>query len=707
MNYFSMAKRDNNPKRNFIIINKFQSKHFPSDPKETINKFSALGKSVKKYVSASDGEKCLVIGFAETAVAVGAFIARELGEKCLFLSTTREKIPSHFPALKFEEAHSHAAEHWLCLAKSELFSHLKTVVIADDEFTTGKTAVNLAKALRNYLPKDCEIIAAAFVSSKESRERFSENMIKLVSERDFSEITQNDFPEKFGFDEKITPVKPDLEINENSVFDFRNGVLCGDFFEEQEKMLDDILSKIGSISGTVHIIGTEENCVLPILIGERLAAEGAAVTVQGATRSPMLPSDRADYPIKSRTKLKSLYDENRTVFLYNSSACDTAIVLTDAENPSDKAVCELCGASLGKRIIFIRQKNCTVPTSLKSEDCRLLLKNITGKIKPLDAKERGALIKSGVHYCELLPAEYEPSDEYIAQYEQGLERWSKITARAVAAVAERIYSEKGEKAVIVSLARAGTPIGALIVRYIRKKYGINFAHYSVSIIRGRGIDRNALRYILARHSPEKIQFVDGWTGKGAINKQLKEALFDFCGISDELAVLADPAGVCSICGTHEDIFIPCSCLNSVVSGLFSRTVLREDLIGEYDFHGAAFFEELKNTDRTYEFIDRIEREMNYTEKAALPKNIKPFQGLDETKKIAEEFGVTDLNLVKPGIGETTRVLLRRIPKIVLINEKNSVYTAHIEQLAREKNVPVTEYPLKCYRAVGIIEGGEN
>lgn len=60
-------------------------------------------------------------------------------------------------------------------------------------------------------------------------------------------------------------------------------------------------------------------------------------------------------------------------------------------------------------------------------------------------------------------------------------------------------------------------------------------HYSVSIIRDRGIDRNAINYILNKHRAECIQFVDGWIGKGAIFRELKKELEAFEGIQDSLA----------------------------------------------------------------------------------------------------------------------------------------------------------------------------
>ncbi len=688
---FSFAKRENNSKRDFIIINRFQSKHYPADPARTAAEFSALGRELRETVG---GERAAVIGFAETAVAVGAFIARELD--CYYVSTTREELPDCFESIVTEESHSHAALHRLRVNR-DILSRSERIIIADDEFTTGSTAIKLAEKLREYFP-DCRFTAAAFIASEEAVENFRRNGIECVAAKRFS-VSDTVFPEKFLPDRVIIPRKPDEEIYLNAVYDLRLGVNIGEYFAECESLCERLAERLG-LSGNIAVIGTEELCVPPVVLGKILADRGCDVRVQGVTRSPMLPSDEGDYAVRSRAALKSLYDPQRRVFVYNVGNADVSVLITDAEAPDESAVDMLCGA-LGGRVILVRWRGRKMPASLRDEDGRLLLKDVTGKIKPLSAKEREPLIQSGTHYSELLPAEYEPSAEYIKQYERGLSEWSEKTARAVQTVAERIYAEKPHAA-IVSLARAGTPVGALIVRYLRRKYGASLAHYSISIIRGRGIDKNALRYILARHAPEDIQFVDGWTGKGAITRQLREALKDYPEVDARPAVLADPAGLCDICGTREDIFIPCACLNAVVSGLFSRTVLRDDIIFEGDFHGAAYFPELAAKDRTYEFINAVESKMGY-DKADVPEIAEYGCGLRETEEIAAGFGVSDINLVKPGIGETTRVLLRRIPRVVLVREKGSPITAHIEELAAEKGVEVREYPLKCYHACGIIK----
>lgn len=214
-----------------------------------------------------------------------------------------------------------------------------------------------------------------------------------------------------------------------------------------------------------------------------------------------------------------------------------------------------------------------------------------------------------------------------------------------------------------------------------------------------------MNYIIQRHNPQGIQFVDGWTGKGAIRNVLTEALKDYPQVSCDLAVLSDSAFAAEKCGTHEDFLIASSCLNSTVSGLLSRTFLRSDIIGKNDFHGSAFYSELAEKDVTYQFIDRIEQEFDFDKNYNNTYcNEITFSGLAEAEKIRREFEIKSINFVKPGIGETTRVLLRRIPWKILVHSLNDEKNlGHIYRLAMEKGVEVVEYPFKHYKACGLIK----
>ena len=272
-------------------------------------------------------------------------------------------------------------------------------------------------------------------------------------------------------------------------------------------------------------------------------------------------------------------------------------------------------------------------STYQSQDVTILLKDITGLVSPLGTREREERIQRGVHYSEMLPLEYEPSPAYLAAYHDALDRYAPLTAEAVARTAEQIWAAKGERCVLVSLARAGTPIGILLRRYLRGRYGADIPHYTISIIRGRGIDRNAMAYLLGRHAPGDLQFVDGWTGKGAIQRQLDAAMTDYPGVSPGLTVLSDPANVAAICGTHDDFLIASSCLNSTVSGLLSRTFLRSDIIGPTDFHGAAFYRELMDQDLTYQFIDAIQAHFPRSASSAPPPRRSGRTGLEEVRQI--------------------------------------------------------------------------
>lgn len=344
-------------------------------------------------------------------------------------------------------------------------------------------------------------------------------------------------------------------------------------------------------------------------------------------------------------------------------------------------------------------------TSYKKDDVEILLKNINGLVAPEDVVEREKRIQEGGHYSEMLPIEYKPSDEYMNMYKMSLVDYGVDVAVAVAVVSEKILKKRGENVILVSLARAGIPAGILIKRYIKKFFNIDIGHYAISIIRYRGIDRIAIEHILKQHKAEDILFVDGWIGKGAILNQLREAMLDYPAISPELAVIADPAHLVELSGTYDDILIPSSCLNCTVSGLISRTFLRSDIILENDFHGALYYKDMENEDVSYDFIDSIEKHFDIA-KTKITDIKLPLgdTGVDEVKKIALEFGISNINYIKPSIGETTRVLLRRVPWKVLINEdyRGDSTIQHILKLAEEKGVEIVYYPLKCYKACGLI-----
>lgn len=365
--------------------------------------------------------------------------------------------------------------------------------------------------------------------------------------------------------------------------------------------------------------------------------------------------------------------------------------------------------------IIQRENNMKEFSTYKKDDVIFLLKDISDMIVEEDNMTREKKIQSGTHYSEMIPIEYQVSDEYLNLYRTKLKENKEKLAFAIGVMSEKILKRHDENVVLVSLARAGTPIGILAKRYIKQRYNLDLPHYTISIIRDRGIDINAIKYIINKHKDSsKIQFIDGWTGKGTIANELKKACDELEGIfnmkfDSSLAVLADPCGYSNVYGIREDFLIPSACLNSTVSGLVSRTVLRDDLIGKDDFHGAKFYKELKYVDESNNYLDTI---------SACFKN--EYQNIDETmknwtediitkvgncdvKNIKQKYDIEDINFIKPGVGETTRVLLRRIPYKILVDDLNNKKLKHILILAKEKNVEVEEFDFKAYSCCGIIK----
>lgn len=356
--------------------------------------------------------------------------------------------------------------------------------------------------------------------------------------------------------------------------------------------------------------------------------------------------------------------------------------------------------------------------SYSKEDVMFLFRDLTHVTLEKSTEEREMSIQSGkMHYSEMLPREFQPNETYMALYEEILEQNAEKVANFVTIVAEKIAAYRGvEQLILVSLARGGTPVGILLKRYFQQFYGVNVPHYSISIIRDRGIDETALHYILQQHPHAKLQFVDGWTGKGAITKELDKSITYWNQrkgpkLDAYIAVLADPGHCAHFYGTQEDFLIPSACLNSTVSGLVSRTVLNEAIIETGDFHGAKYYRELEKYDVSNAFIETIvayysKELMRHGKEASRNEPIlaiPTWQGLESIEDIKVRFDIRSINHIKPGVGETTRVLLRRVPWKILVNPNAQQSLAHIYLLAEQLGVELENYPDMPYACCGIIK----
>ena len=352
--------------------------------------------------------------------------------------------------------------------------------------------------------------------------------------------------------------------------------------------------------------------------------------------------------------------------------------------------------------------------SYRSDDVQFLLKPITLPDTPIELKE--TLIQSGQkHYSEMLTRESVPSDDYLTLFNQAMRTNKRRVAHDVILLAHRIYETRSNGITLISLARAGTPIGVLLKHVLKRYFNIEAEHYSISIIRDIGIDQNALRHLLQSHSPETFVFIDGWTGKGSIAEELASSLQDFTNsdginIPAELYVLSDLSGSAAVSATYEDYLIPSCLLNATVSGLISRSVYDKTAELNGDFHGCVYYQEFTEHDLSNYFITEILQEVdaiwpvrpNYIQEAH-SKGYWRATSKSLLRQIATYYGVSHQNYIKPGIGEATRVLLRRIARRLLLQELESETTLHLRWLAKTKSVPVEVYPDLPYHAVALIQ----
>ena len=291
-------------------------------------------------------------------------------------------------------------------------------------------------------------------------------------------------------------------------------------------------------------------------------------------------------------------------------------------------------------------------------------------------------------------------------------------------IASHINDTQPDEITLVSLLRAGTPVGVLLKRTLEKHFNRDVKHYSVSIVRDRGIDTNALDYILNedKRKGSGFVFVDGWTAKGVITRELKHYVAKYnkdrgtC-VSDKLVVLSDIGGTADVTASYDDYAIPSGILNSTVSGLVSRSIWNEQ-IGDKDFHGVIYYKEFEDQDRTLLFVDKIMGLMPDIEVALSTNSVSEYSCSNpETAKeqhkslmeyvhaLMETYGETDINMVKPGIAEATRVMLRRIPKALHIKDTSKGDIAHLIRLAKDKDIPVIideEMPLNAAAVISNV-----
>lgn len=340
-----MAKRHNNPKRDFLFVNTLLGKHIAVQGRDALMMHRALGDKVYELFKEKgwENKKVLLVGFAETATALAQnimFYSLKFKEKFPlnivgYTQTTREELPSNqYTNIAFEEEHSHATSQKLYFDKELDYD---VVLFVEDEITTGNTILNFISQFEKHQSgKDYAVASILNWQNDKDAKTFSEKGVEVA----------------FLVRGKMKDNLPSFSIEEGKEYDLYhddadykvNLTLCHNprlpmtaeqfskyvsFGDNKDKEFSKLISLKDSKKKTL-IIGTEENMFVPIYFAIIIDAD-----VKATTRSPIESSLENGYPISSRLKLNSAYESGRVTYLYDMDLGDYEqfVIFVEEESP--------------------------------------------------------------------------------------------------------------------------------------------------------------------------------------------------------------------------------------------------------------------------------------------------------------------------------------------------------------------------------------
>ncbi len=353
-----IAKRENNNKRKYLVVNPLQGKHVPVSPTETFSLFSQLSNLLANQY---DKDSTLVIGFAGTATAIGACVAMKLGMQ--YVQTTRECL-YQADYLFFTESHSHATEQKLVkdgMKETILHGKIKRIVFVEDEVTTGNTILDLIGAMEKEWSDRLQYSVASLLNGmdREALAHFENRGIQVhylvkTDHRGYEAIA-NGYREDGYYHDLDCDVCPIECINVQCGIDTRKLSSPADYQAVCNFFWNSMKSRVLPDSSTL-VLGTEE-FMYPVLYVAKKIEDLAGVTVKfhATTRSPIAVSTEKEYPLHERWELVSLYEKGRKTFVYNLTKYDQVFILTDAEELVATGVYSLVNAlvSCGNKSITL------------------------------------------------------------------------------------------------------------------------------------------------------------------------------------------------------------------------------------------------------------------------------------------------------------------------------------------------------------------
>ena len=358
-----IAKRENNNKRRYLVINRLQGKHIPVSPSAAFHMFDALADTIS---SQYQNERLLLIGFAETATAIGAALSIKLNT--YYMQTTREIIPN-VEYLFFSEAHSHAAEQKLIKTDlNAVIGQTDRIIFVEDEVTTGNTILNIIDLIVKTYDASVSFSVASLLNGMDetslhiydARNIPVHYLVKtehsLYTEIADSYIGNGEYHICHGENCLENPQFKELTVT--GCINARRLTAPGSYQKACAALFNNLKEYLDFPSEhSVLVIGTEEFMYPALYTALQIEKRGNTVRCHSTTRSPIMADSAPDYPLHARYELCSLYDRSRKIFLYDIKTYDKVLILTDADNSETDGIHSLISAlaSQGNQdITFIR-----------------------------------------------------------------------------------------------------------------------------------------------------------------------------------------------------------------------------------------------------------------------------------------------------------------------------------------------------------------
>jgi hypothetical protein len=338
-----------NAKRGFLFLSKVLGKHWPVKP----SLMQAIHARMAANVPASSGP-VVFIAMAETAIGLGqgvfeAWLKAHPDRDALFIHTSRYRVGST-PIIEFEEAHSHAPRQFLHMpqdaAQRLLLETAGTLVLVDDEASTGNTFLNLSNACRRINPHLSQVHLSTIINfmGEQATEQLSARFGLPVT---LGALVSGEYRFEAGTS-VATPLPaqlfdPSADRGASTAFG-RLGINR----PLAPAPVDDVAASLKP-GASVLVLGTGEFMHAPALLAASLEHRGFEVAVQSTTRSPVLVWGA----VASALAFPDNYGEGVGNFLYNVTPGQYDHVLICHETAPNAALLHLARLLDGRLLHFV------------------------------------------------------------------------------------------------------------------------------------------------------------------------------------------------------------------------------------------------------------------------------------------------------------------------------------------------------------------